>query len=87
MNKQDLIKTVTESRDVYGLDVKAVVDELFAQIETALARGEKVRISGFGTFRRMTTKARTGRNLRTGEAIEIPARNRAKFKASSKLKV
>lgn len=87
MNKQDLIKAITESRDLHGLDVKAVVDEFFAQIEAALARGEKVRISGFGTFRRMTTKARTGRNLRTGEAIEIPARNRAKFKASSKLKV
>lgn len=89
MNKQDLINNLV-SADPASLNkshAEAVVNTVFAHIATALARGEKVRITGFGTFRRMTTKARTGRNPRTGEAVEIPARNRAKFKASSKLKV
>ena len=83
MNKQDLINNLV-SADPASLNkshAEAVVNTVFAHIATALARGEKVRITGFGTFRRMTTKARTGRNPRTGEAVEIPARNRAKFKA------
>lgn len=91
MNKQDLVNAVAVSMGVPEHlargNASAAVNVVFDRIEAALARGEDVKISGFGTFRRITTKARTGHNPRTGEPVEIPARNKAKFKASSKLKV
>ncbi len=84
MNKQDLIDSLT------GLDftrekADAAVNHVFGEIQESLMRGEDVRISGFGVFKRVETKARTARNPRTGEAIEIAAGVRAKFRPSSKL--
>lgn len=87
MNKQDIIINLSSALDINKPNAEAVVNSVFAQIANALVRGEEVRITGFGTFRRVTTKARTGRNPKTGEAVEIPSRNKAKFKASSTLKV
>ncbi len=52
----------------------------------ALKQGDKVNISGFGTFSVSTRKARTGRNPKTGESIEIAASRAAKFKAGKTLK-
>jgi len=87
MNKQELINEITALNLISNHDADRIVTVAFEKIETALARGEDVRITGFGVFKRITTKARTGRNPRTGEAVEIPERNRVKFKASSTLKV
>jgi DNA-binding protein HU-beta len=61
------------------------VPEVFDSIRDALERGEDVKIAGFGTFKRVATQARTCRNPHTGEAIEVPAGSKVKFKASSKL--
>lgn len=84
MNKQDLIDSLT------GLDftrekADAAVSHIFGEIQESLLRGEDVRISGFGVFKRVETKARTGRNPQTGEPVAIAAGYRAKFRASSKL--
>lgn len=87
MNKQDLISAISAPGLISKTDAETSVNAVFWLIENALACGQEVRITGFGTFKRVTTKARTGRNPRTGEAVEIPSRNRAKFKASSTLKV
>lgn len=87
MNKQDIINAIAANTDIGKTNTDIAVTGVFTLIESALERGEDVRISGFGTFKRVETKARTARNPHTGEAIEVPARNKAKFKASSKLKV
>ena len=87
MNKHDLIEAITLGLNEHGPYVKSVVDAVFMHIEAALARGEDVKISGFGIFKRLPTKARTCRNPRTGETVEVPAGSKVKFKASSKLKV
>lgn len=88
MNKQELINAVADTLNIGNKrDADDAVTAVFIQIEAALERGEDVKISGFGTFRRVTAKARTCINPRTGETVEVPARNKAKFKASSKLKV
>ena len=87
MNKQDIISAINNSGNISKTDADVVVNGVFALIEDALARGEEVKISGFGTFKRMATKARTCYNPRNGEAIEVPAGHKIKFKASSKLKV
>ena len=63
-----------------------LVDFLLDSVTGALKGGEKVNISGFGTFTVSDRKARTGRNPKTGEPIEIPASRSAKFKAGKTLK-
>ena len=52
----------------------------------ALEAGEKIEVRGFGIFEAKETKARTGRNLVTGEVMEIPARRKASFRPSKELK-
>jgi DNA-binding protein HU-beta len=59
---------------------------LFDDITTALKSGDKINISGFGTFSVSHRKARTGRNPKTGETIQIASSRAAKFKAGKALK-
>ncbi len=84
MNKQDLIKALIDEQGLSRLAAENSVNKVFVKIEDAIARGEEVRISGFGTFKRVETKARTCRNPHTGEAVEVPAGHKVKFKVSSK---
>ncbi|HEX2387430.1 MAG TPA: HU family DNA-binding protein, partial [Candidatus Binatia bacterium] len=63
-----------------------IVNGLFDDIVGALKNGDKVNISGFGTFSVSERKARTGRNPKTGEAIQIAASRAPKFKAGKILK-
>ena len=65
---------------------KEAVDGVFAAIGEALANGEEVRISGFGTFGTRNRPARAGRSPRTGEAISISASATPTFKAGKTLK-
>jgi DNA-binding protein HU-beta len=85
MNKQDLISAVSSSLDGSTANVEETVNLAFNCIAAALRRGDDVRITGFGVFKRVATKARTCHNPRTGGAIEVAAGFRAKFRASSKL--
>jgi DNA-binding protein HU-beta len=87
MNKQDLISVVSSSLDGSTANVEETVNLVFGHIAVALRSGEEVKISGFGTFKRVATAARTCRNPHNGEAVEVPAGHKIKFKASSKLKV
>ncbi len=64
-----------------GKALGAVMDA----VETGLKKGERVSFPGFGTFYVSERRARTGRNPRTGETIQIAAKNVVKFKPSSKL--
>lgn len=64
---------------------RGAVDALFATIGDALKRGEPVELKGFGSFSVVETKARTGRNPRTGKPIAIPPGRKVKFKPSRSL--
>lgn len=86
MNKNDLIAEVASSTGTSKAEAGAALDAMLDSIRGALAGGGEVRLIGFGTFSVGHRKATTGRNPRTGEAIQIPASNRPKFKAGKALK-
>jgi len=86
MTKADLIESVASKVDLPRGQAERAVNTMFDDIVTALKEGEKVNISGFGTFAVSIRKARTGRNPKTGVSIEIAASRSAKFKAGKTLK-
>lgn len=86
MNKSDVIDRVASATDVPRAKAEAVIDALFDTIKTAAGDGEKVAWPGFGAFSVADRKARTGRNPRTGEAVEIAASKALKFTPGVALK-
>ncbi len=86
MNKSELIAAVAESAGLTKKDTERIVNAVIDTVTASLARGEKVQISGFGTFETKTREARVGRNLHTKEEITIPATRVPGFKASKTLK-
>ncbi len=92
MNKAELVEKITQRTGLSGKDVRAVVDAIFdpdpqiGMIASELRMGEKVAISGFGTFESKRRKARQGRNPHTGEVLDIPAMHAPTFKAGKPLK-
>ena len=86
MNKTELIAAVAENAGLTKKDSERVVNAAIDAITSALAGGEKVQISGFGSFEVKHRQARVGRNPHTKEAIEIPATRVPAFKASKALK-
>ena len=86
MNKAELIDAVADSADISKAAAARAVDGLVAAITGALQKGDQVAMVGFGTFSVKARAARTGRNPRTGEAIEIKASNNPTFKAGKALK-
>lgn len=88
MNKSDLIDFIASkaSAEVSKTLITEIVELAFDGIELTLKKGEEARFAGFGTFKTGRSKARTGRNPRTGEAIKIEASNRVKFTAGKELK-
>jgi DNA-binding protein HU-beta len=86
MTKADLIDSLATKLDLQKALAERAVNTIFDDIEAALQKGDKVNVSGFGTFAVSARKARTGRNPKTGEAIEIPASKSAKFKPGKNLK-
>ena len=86
MNKNDLVAAVAGSSGLSKADSAKAVDGVFDSITSALQSGADVRLVGFGTFSVSDRKATTGRNPRTGEAIQIPASKQPKFKAGKGLK-
>lgn len=86
MNKTDLVAAVAAKADVSKKDADAAVKAVFDAITEALADGEKVALVGFGTFEVKTRAARTGKNPRTGEVIDIAETKIPSFKAGSALK-
>jgi DNA-binding protein HU-beta len=86
MTKSDLIERLAAKAELTRPRAEELVDFLLNDVTEALRRGEKVNISGFGTFTVSNRKARTGRNPKSGEPIEIPASRSAKFKPGKTLK-
>ena len=86
MTKTELIAAVAEKAGLTKKDSERVVSATFEAIAASLAKGERVQVSGFGIFEVKTREARTGRNPRTKETIQIPATKAPVFKASKALK-
>ena len=90
MNKAELLQAVIDRTDLPTRDVRAVVDALFhpsaGVIAKAVKKGDKVTLTGFGTFGRRERKARTARNPQTGAPLKVKARKVPGFKAGTALK-
>ena len=86
MNKSELIDAVAASADISKAAAGRAIDGVVEAISGALASGDQVSLIGFGTFLVRERAARTGRNPRTGESIEIKAAKTPSFKAGKALK-
>ncbi|QQG42737.1 MAG: HU family DNA-binding protein [Candidatus Giovannonibacteria bacterium] len=91
MNKARLAEKVYEMHAKKGVDVskkhaEEVVDFVFDSIADCLKKGEEVSIAGFGVFAVKERKARTARNPRTGEVVQVPAMTVPRFRAGKGLK-
>ena len=86
MNKTELIAAMAETSGLSKKDCDAALAAFITTVETALKSGEKVQLIGFGSFEVKERAARTGRNPRTKETVEIPASKAPAFKAGKALK-
>jgi len=87
MLKSDLVRRIqAQNPHLYLLDVEKIVDALFDEIITSMARGKRVELRGFGTFSVKVHKARTGRNPRTGAPVPIPKRAHPHFRTGKEMK-
>ncbi len=84
--KSDLVEAVANITGVSKAEADRAVNAVFTTITDNLAKGEDVRLSGFGKFSVAKRAARKGRNPQTGEAMRIRASTQAKFKAGETLK-
>lgn len=87
MNKADLVANVAKETKLTKKDAEAAVNAVVDSIQTALKKGDKVQLIGFGTFEVRERKERQGRNPRNPEqVIKIPASKAPVFKAGKSLK-
>ena len=86
MNKTELIGVIAEKSGLSKKDSEKSLNAAIDAITEALVAGDKVQLVGFGAFEVKSRAARTGRNPRTKEAIEIPASKTPLFKAGKALK-
>ena len=86
MNKTELVAAIAEKTNLTKKDSEAALVAVVESITEALAKGDKVALAGFGIFEVKDRAARTGRNPKTKEAIEIPASKYPVFKAGKALK-
>jgi len=86
MNKGDLIEVVADKAGMTKADAGRAVEAVVEAISKALRAGKQVSLVGFGTFQVKKRAARTGRNPRTGETIQIKASKMPGFKAGKALK-
>ena len=87
MTKSELIADLSDAHPhLRGMDVELIVATIFDEITTALVRGERVELRGFGAFTVKRRQARTGRNPRTGEAVPVDQKIVPFFKAGKDLR-
>lgn len=86
MNRKDLVDAVARETDLSNAQADAAVGAVISGIIDTLAKGEKVSLSGFGTFETRQRAARQGRNPQTGESIEIAASTSPAFKPATAFK-
>lgn len=86
MNKAELASEIAKRTKLSKAKAWETLNATFESIKTSLKKGQKVSLVGFGSFLVKNRKARTGRNPKTGEAIQIKARKVPAFSAGAELK-
>jgi integration host factor subunit beta len=87
MTKSDLIKRLADANPhLYMRDIERIVSTVFEQISSALARGDRVELRGFGASSVRERDARTGRNPRTGDEVQVPHKVVPYFKTGKELR-
>lgn len=86
MNRKELVETVARESGLSATQAEAAVTATVDAVVAAVSRGEKVSVSGFGTFESRHRAARSGRNPQTGESIDIAASQAPAFKPATAFK-
>src|ERR1700750_1769023 len=86
MTKADLIDEVSRLAELTRKDSEVIVEPIFDSIVHSLRAGDKIETRGFGSFRTRQRKPRVGRNPKTGDRVEVPAKKIPFFKPSKELK-
>ena len=86
MNKTELVAAVAAKTELTKKDAEKAVSAVLETVAETLAAGEKVQLVGFGTFELREREARTAKNPRTGETVEVAASRVPAFKAGQALK-
>ena len=86
MTKAALVEEVSRVADLTKKDSEVIVDTVFQSIITALRRGEKIELRGFGSFRLRQREPRKGRNPKTGDRVDVPSKKVPYFKPGKELK-
>jgi DNA-binding protein HU-beta len=86
VNKSELIDKVAGQAGLTKSDAERAVNAFIGIVEGAVATGDKVTVPGFGAWSRTQRAARTGRNPRTGEPVQIPASKAVKFSVGADFK-
>ncbi|MBI1327549.1 MAG: integration host factor subunit beta [Alphaproteobacteria bacterium] len=87
MTKSELVQKLAEANPhLYLRDVEKIVDTVFDEIVSALGRGDRVELRGFGAFSVKERAARKGRNPRTGETVQVEAKRMPFFKTGKELR-
>jgi len=86
LTKADLIEEVLRVTELPRKESETIVETIFESIIDALQKGDKIEIRGFGSFRTRQRRGRIGRNPKTGEKVDVPAKKIPFFKPSKELK-
>ena len=86
LTKADLIEEVLRITELPRKESETIVETVFDSIIGSLQKGQKIEIRGFGSFRTRQRKPRVGRNPKTGDRVEVPAKKIPFFKPSKELK-
>src|SRR5260370_40217199 len=86
LTKADLIEEVLRITELPRKESETIVETIFDSIIGSLKKGQKIEIRGFGSFRTRERRGRVGRNPKTGEKVEVPAKKIPFFKPSNELK-
>jgi integration host factor subunit beta len=86
MTKADLIEEVSRVVEVTRKESEVIVETIFESVVKSLRAGEKVEIRGFGSFRTRERQGRVGRNPKSGDRVEVPAKTIPYFKPSKELR-
>lgn len=86
MTKSQLVDRLAKAGGVTKKQAQALMDGLVSTVVGSVKKGEPVKIPDLGTFRKVQSKARMGRNPQTGEPVKIPARKKVRFSVSKSFK-
>jgi len=86
MNKTEFIKHIAQQHQCTQVEAEKTIDMFTSSVIDAISKGNEISLIGFGNFSVSKVAARTGRNPRTGKALEIAAYNQPKFRVGQKLK-